>query len=253
MVQELPNKKVGRPLMTGEEIDKQVQHYLTDLRKKGCIINTSVTIAVAEGILLNKDANLLAANGGGIHLTKDWAKYLFKRMGLVKRKGNTKAKVEVEQFDEMKRLFHQDIRSAVVMDEVPPELIINWDQTGLSYVPVSQWIMEEEGAKRVEIDGKDDKRQITAVFGCSLIGDFLPLQLIYQGKTTKCLPQVQFPLDWSIVYTVNHWSNEETMEVYITKVIIPYLSETKRKLKIPVDHPALLLFDNFKGQCTENC
>ena len=251
MVQELPNKKVGRPLMTGEEIDKQVQHYLTDLRKRGCIINTSVTIAVAEGILLNKDANLLAANGGGIHLTKDWAKYLFKRMGLVKRKGNTKAKVDVEQFDEMKRLFHQDIRIAVVMDEVPPELIINWDQTGLSYVPVSQWTMEEEGAKRVEIDGKDNKRQITAVFGCSLTGDFLPLQLIYQGKTTKCLPQVQFPLDWSIVYTVNHWSNEETMEVYITKVIMPYLSETKRKLKIPVDHPALLLFDNFKGQCTE--
>ena len=210
-----------------------------------------MTIAVAEGILLNKDANLLAANGGGIHLTKDWAKYLFKQMGLVKRKGNTKAKVDVEQFDEMKRLFHQDIRIAVVMDEVPPELIINWDQTGLSYVPVSQWTMEEEGAKRVEIDGKDDKRQITAVFGCSLTGDFLPLQLIYQGKTTKCLPQVQFPLDWSIVYTVNHWSNEETMEVYITKVIMPYLSETKRKLKIPVDHPALLLFDNFKGQCTE--
>ena len=48
IVQELPNKKVGHPLMTGEEIDKQVQHYLTDLRKRGCIINTSVTIAVGE-------------------------------------------------------------------------------------------------------------------------------------------------------------------------------------------------------------
>ena len=251
MVQELPNKKVGRPLMTGEETDKQVQHYLTELRKRGCIINASVAIAVGEGILLNKDANLLTANGGGINLTKDWAKYLFKRMGLVKRKGNTKAKVDVEQFDEKKKLFHQDIRSAVVMDEVPPELIINWDQTDLSYVPVSQWTMEEEGAKRVEIDGKDDKRQITAVFGCSLAGDFLPLQLIYQGKTTKCLPQVQFPLDWNIVCTANHWSNEETMEVYITKIIMPYLSETKRKLNIPLDHPALLLFDNFKRQCTE--
>ena len=106
-------------------------------------------------------------------------------MGLVKRKGNTKAKVGLEQFDEIKRMFHQDIRSAVVMNEVPSELIINWDQTALSYVPVSQWMMEEEGAKRVEIDGKDDKRQITAVFGCSLTGDFLPLQLIYQGKTTR--------------------------------------------------------------------
>ena len=250
-VHELPSKKVGRPLMTGDETDKQVQHYITELRKRGCIINTTVAIAVGEGILLNKDANLLAANGGGINLTKDWAKYLFRRMGLVKRKGNTKAKVELEQFDEIKRMFHQDIRSAVVMDEVPSELVINWDQTALSYVPVSQWTMEEEGAKRVEIDGKDDKRQITAVFGCSLTGDFLPLQLIYQGKTTKCLPQVRFPSDWSVVYTANHWSNEETMEVYITKIIMPYIAETKRKFSIPLNHPALLLFDNFKGQCTE--
>ena len=71
MIQELPNKKVCRPLMTGEETDKQVEHYLTELRKRGCIINTSVAIAVGEGILLNKDVNLLASNGGGINLTKD--------------------------------------------------------------------------------------------------------------------------------------------------------------------------------------
>ena len=137
------------------------------------------------------------------------------------------------------------------MDEVPSELIINWDQTGHIYVPVSQWTMEEEGAKQVEINGKDDKCQITVVVGCFLIGDFLSLQLIYQGKTTKCLPQVQFPVDWSILYTSNHWSNEETMEIYITKIIILYLSETKKKLNIPLDHPALLLFGNFKGQCTK--
>ena len=105
--------------MTGEETDKQVQHCLTELRKRGCIINTSVAIAVGEEILLHKDANLFASNRGGINLTNDWAKYLFKQMGLVKRKGSTKAKVDVEYFDKMKKLFHQDIRSAVVMDEVP--------------------------------------------------------------------------------------------------------------------------------------
>ena len=32
--------------------------------------------------------------------------------------------------------------------------------------------MEEEGAKRVEILAKDDKRQITAVFCGSMTGDF---------------------------------------------------------------------------------
>ena len=156
---ELLNKKTGHPLITGEEIDQQVQHYLTDMRKRGCIVNTSVAIAVGEGILLNKNPTLSANL-----LTKEWAKYLFKRMGLVKRKGNTKAKVEIEKFDEVRKLFHQDIRNVIVMDEVPAELVVNWDQTGLNYVPVSQWTMEQEGAKRVAIDGKDDKRQITAVF-----------------------------------------------------------------------------------------
>ena len=54
----------------------------------------------------------------------------------------------------------------------PPALIINWDQTGINYVPVSSWTMEVEGSKRVELVGKDDKRQITAVFAGSMVGDF---------------------------------------------------------------------------------
>jgi hypothetical protein len=38
------------------------------------------------------------------------------------------------------------------------KLVINWDQTGINNVPVSQWT---KGAKKVEINGIDDKRQIT--------------------------------------------------------------------------------------------
>ena len=246
LIKELPSMKTGRPLATGEEVDQQVRHYLTDMRKRGCIVNTSVAIAVGEGILLSR-----GAKSSSSVLTKDWAKYLFKWMGLVKRKGNTKAKVCVEKFDELKQLFHQDIKSAVVMDEVPAELIINLDQTGLKYVPVSEWTMEQEGAKRVEIDGKDDKRQITAVFGCSMSGDFLPPQLVYQGKTSKCLPSFTFPSDWSITYTANHWCNEDTMELYINDIIFPYLWQTRQSLNRSANHPAVLIFDNFKGQCTE--
>ena len=33
----------------------------------------------------------------------------------------------------------------------------------------------------------DDKHQIKAVFVGTLAADFLPVQLVYQGKTTKCL------------------------------------------------------------------
>lgn len=44
------------------------------------------------------------------------------------------------------------------------ELIINFDQTGLKYVPVSDWTMEKEGSKKVPITGLRDKCHITAVF-----------------------------------------------------------------------------------------
>ena len=43
------------------------------------------------------------------------------------------------------------------MDEIPEDLIINFDQTGIHYIPVSDWTMAEEGSKRVEIVGKGDK------------------------------------------------------------------------------------------------
>ena len=60
----------------------------------------------------------------------------------------------------------------ISMDEIPDDLVINFDQTGIHYIPVSDWMMAEEGAKRTEIAGKDDKRQITAVFAGSMAMSF---------------------------------------------------------------------------------
>ena len=82
--------------------------------------------------------------------------------------------------------------------------------------------MEEKGAKCVQVDGKDGNRQIKAVFGCSMSGDFLFPQLVYQGKTSRCLPKFNFPSGWTITFSENHWFNEETMKVYITDVILSY-------------------------------
>ena len=80
----------------------------------------------------------------------------------------------VKEFDESKKLFLLDIKKTTHMDEIPPQLIINWDHTGIDYVPVSSWTMETPGTKLVEIIGKDDKQQVTAAFGCLMSGDFLP-------------------------------------------------------------------------------
>ena len=194
--------------------------------------------------------NLLASNGGHIALSKHWGKHLLTRMGYVKRRASTKAKVAVQNFDELNTQFLLDIKVVVEMDEIPPELVINWDQTGIHYVPVASWTMDKEGSKRVEIVAADDKQQITTVFAGSLAGDFLPPQLIYKG-TTKRLPQVNFPCDWHITHSHNHWSNENTMKAYIEEILIPYVSKKRKELKLLSEYPALAIFDKFTGQGTQ--
>lgn len=170
------------------------------------------------------------------------------KLNFVKRKATTKSKLTVENFELKKQQFLIDIKAVVEMEDIPTAMIINWDQTGINYVPVSQWTMAQKGSKRVEVVGLTDKRQITAVFGASLTGDFLPVQVIYQGKTRKCLPAVDFPPKWHVTATPNHWSNESTMVSYIEKIMVPYVKQKREELNLPEDHPALAIFDEFKGQ-----
>ena len=138
------------------------------------------------------------------------------------------------------------------MDQILPELIVNFDQTRISYVPASSYTMEKEGATRVEVTGKDDRRQITLVFAGSLTGDFLPPQVIYEWKTKCCLPPFQFPSTWDITYTPTHWPNEESLKEYVEAVILLYTSRQKADLKLPDDRGSLLIFDNFKAQITSS-
>ena len=71
------------------------------------------------------------------------------------------------------------------MEEVPAELVLNWDQMSIKIVPSPSWIMKKCGVKHVEIVGADDKRQITALFCGTILDDFLLIQLI--SKSTVVL------------------------------------------------------------------
>ena len=133
------------------------------------------------------------------------------------------------------------------MEDVPPELMFNWDQTGISIVPGSTLTMELKGWR------SHDKQKITAVFCGTLAEDFLPPQLIiYQGKTSACLPRHKLPSNWYITSTPNHWSNKEKMKDYLKEIIIPYVEQTHKVLILPPDHAAHALFDVFKDQQTES-
>ena len=252
-VKALPTAKMGRPLNLGADLDRQVQSYLLDTRQGGPgAVSTDVAIAAALGIIRRKDSNLLAKNGGHIALTRDWARSLLDRMGFVKRKATTKAKVSVEEIDKLKEQFLFDIETFATLEDIPDCLIFNWDQTAIKYVPVPDWTMEKKGTKRVKLAGLDDKRQMTAVFAATITGEFLPPQLVYKGTTRACLPDYKFPDSWHVTFTYNHWCNEETVKLYIEKVIVPYIERKKQELKLPSSQRALCIIDGFKAHCTSD-
>ena len=171
----------------------------------------------------------------------------------MKRKVSTSAsKYTATTFEQVKTEFLDSISDIVKMENIPCELILNSDQTGVRLVPSCNWTMDNKGVKRVSISGIDDKRQITLVLCGSMIGDFLPPQLIYKGKTKRSHPKTSLPRDWNVTHTGKHWSNKQTTIEYIKEIIIPHVKSVRELHGHSTDKPALLIPDNFKGQSTDD-
>ena len=133
-------------------------------------------MAAACGIILSYDRSKLAENGGNIHLNCYWAYSFLRRMNFVQRKATTnESKFLASKFGEVKKSFLTSLHSIVIMEEIPPGLVLNWNQTRIMKIPSTSWTMDQRGAKRVEITGLKDKRQITTVFCGTIQGDFLPV------------------------------------------------------------------------------
>ena len=171
-------------------------------------------------------------------------------MKFVQRKVTSQSKYTATNFAEAKQQFLDIVVQTVEMEEVCPELILNWDQTGIQIVPSSTWTMNKEGTRRVEMVGAKDKHQITALFCCTLQGDFLPMQLINKGMASWCHSKLKFLRGWHITHAPKHWSTKETMVQYIYNIIFPYVELVWEKIQ-DNNALALVIMDNFKGQVTD--
>ena len=106
---------------------------------------------------------------------------------------------------ETKLDFHPKIRQLQSWHSIPDNLTINFDQTPLPYIVTGNNTLNEKAAKSVPLKGKGKKKQITGTFAVSMTGDFLPMQLIYEGKTPQCLTKdVEFPKEFNVTFTPNH-------------------------------------------------
>ena len=211
------NKK-GRPNLLADDLLSKVKDIIIGTRATGGVISRRMVIAIGNDVVKPNNPDVLKMYGGHIELTEGWARNILNSMKWSKRKGTT-GKVDPSEalLREEKLTFQLNISKAIVNDDIPRELVINLDQTPLSYVSPGKYTFSPVGAKNVPINGVDDKRQITGTFACSLSGAFLPLQIIYEGKTRRCLPRVhKYPPDFNVTFTENHWSNtEKSVEFFL--------------------------------------
>ena len=91
---------------------------------------------------------------------------------------------------------------------------------------------------------------ITATFTITLDGKFLPMQLIYGGKTRRSIPTVKFPRGFLLSANPKHYSNEEETLKLLKEVTVPNIQNERKTLRLDANYPALFIMDVFKGQMT---
>ena len=172
-------------------------------------------------------------------------------MGFKKRRKTSSAKdIPHSAGKEIEYVFLHDIVDTVEKYKIPLSLILNLDQTPLKYVPIGNETMALSGSKSVTIEGSSDKRCITRTFGITMQDDFLPMHLIYKGKTVQSLPSFKFPQRFCFSANEKHFSNWVESMKYLEEVIVPYFKKQRSIEGLDQDRKALVIMDVFTGQMT---
>ena len=127
----------------------------------------------------------------------------------------TTLKIPIDQglLKEEQLTIQWKIQALIKWHGIPKDLVLNFDQTPLSYITVGNNTLEYEGAKFITVKGKAKGKQIMETFAVSATARFLPMQLVYAGKTKYCHPQgIEFPPGFDV------WSNKGLALKYIREI-----------------------------------
>jgi hypothetical protein len=135
----------------------------------------------------------------------------------------------------------------VAKHRYPKSLVFNLDQFGLKILSLGNRTRVERGTRSVPVIGGEDKRQITGVPIVSCANDIVGVQLIWQGKTSKCHPLEAHRGDrMHFCHSENHWSNFSTMKDLFLNILGPHIEGVKEELECSPLQRALVILDVWK-------
>ena len=221
---------------------------MKSIRNRGGVVNFNVVKALALALIKRNPAK----NFREFEPTSTWVRSIYRWCNFSRRAGTTtRPPVPLGIYEECKLTFLSDIKRCIATHSITRQLLLNADQTPSSYVSVGKMTMAARNSSSVPIKGLTDKRNITLPFVVSLNGDFLPMQVIYQGRTKASQPRgFDFPRGFAVTQNPKHYSNElETLNL-LENIIQPYVALKRKELNLPPTQNASLIWDVFKGQKT---
>jgi DDE superfamily endonuclease len=225
------------------DAEKEIKRVLLQMRAAGAPLNCRVIRWVMLAVLQQSSPALLLQYKLSQQFLSAWAR---QQLDWRWRARTTAASKLPADWESQGVLMAKRIAATMEMHNVHPSLVINADQTGVKLVPSSSWTYEKRNSSSVATIGADDKRQITACLASALSGDLLPLQLIFQGKTERSLPEktaASIASHCHVTSSENHWSSQATMRQYISEIIMPHAEASIRKHRLHADAHIILVLD----------
>ena len=124
---------------------------------------------------------MLKEYGGSLEFKKSWAFSFLLRHGYVKHNATRASRKVPDDFEAIKAVYLQNISKVFKQYSIPLSMVINFDESGTRMVPVSDWTLEVQVSKQIDMIGLADKREVTALLAFSMTGQLLPPQIIYGG------------------------------------------------------------------------
>ncbi|KAG9075971.1 hypothetical protein FRC06_009782, partial [Ceratobasidium sp. 370] len=126
-----------------------------------------------------------------------------------------------------------------MLHNVPPELVINADQTGVLYLGTGHKTWELKGVPQVPGFGQDEKHQFTLMVAVMAAGQIVPFQAIYKGTTKNSLPSERAQATCKsagFVFTLGghkHWSNLKSMQEWVIEDVVIFANKERCHLGAP--------------------
>ena len=134
------------------ELDEKLMEFLRAIRTKGGVVNIHVARATTRALIASNPSS--SQHLVNFAMPRSWVQSIYNRMGLTYRKGTTaRPPVPKGLDDECRRHYLQSINNTRKRHNIPPELILNADQTPSSYVSVGRSTMARRGSTCIPIKG----------------------------------------------------------------------------------------------------